>query len=533
MWNAGRLVAALLAAAVLCPLPALARTLVWANSGDAATLDPHSLVEGLTLTLNQQIYEPLISRDSQGKALPALAETWTLTADPLVWEFRLRANVTFHDGAPFRADDVIFSIDRARQVGSDLRDRLANIDMVTRVDDLTIRIRTKGPDPLLPATLPRVLIMSKTWVENNGAGKVQDLRLTDETFATGNANGTGPFQLVSRAPGQRTVMRRNEAYWGRNSGQPIEVTELVFRPIRSDADRIAALSKGEVDFVQDVPVNAVERLEKTPGIVVNVGPENRAIFLGLNVGDSELRFSDVKERNPLADRRVRQAINMAVNRQAIQKVVMQGHSIPTGIIVPESVNGYTRQLDVIPPADPVKAKALLAEAGYPEGFAISLHCPTDRYVADQAICKAVVTQMAAIGIRVELIAQAWTAHQALVLSRPPGADFYLLGWSVPTFDSEPIFNALLHTRTNDQGSWNATRFSNPEIDKLIRSLHSEIDFIKRNQTIGQIWRLVQEETVYVPIHLQTLAYAMKGEIDIPVDIENLPKMKAVKFRRTQ
>lgn len=533
MWSAGRLVAALLAAAVLCPLPALARTLIWTNAGDAATLDPHSLAEGLTLTLNQQIYEPLISRDSQGKALPALAETWTLTSDPLVWEFRLRAKVMFHDGSPFGADDVIFSLNRARQVGSDLRDRLANIDAVTKVDDLTLRIRTKGPDPLLPATLPRVLIMSKDWVERNGAGKVQDLRLTDETFATKNANGTGPFQLVSREPGQRTVMRRNEGYWGRNGTQSIEVSELVFRPIRSDAERISALVKGEVDFVQDVPVTDVQRLEKAPGLIVNVGPENRAIFLGLNVGDGDLRFSDVKERNPLADRRVRLAINMTVNRQAIQRDIMQGHSIPTGVIAPESVNGYTRQLDVIPPVDLPKARALLAEAGYAEGFTLSLHCPNDRYVADQAICKALVAQLAPIGIRVELIAQSWTAHQALVLSRPPGTDFYLLGWSVPTFDSEPIFNSLFHTRTDEHGAWNATRFSNPDIDKLIKSLHSEVDFIKRNQTIGQIWRLVQEETIYVPLHLQTLAYAMKSEIDIPVDIENLPKLKSVKFKRTQ
>lgn len=533
MWSAGRLVAAMLAAAVLCPLPALSRTLVWANAGDAATLDPHSLVEGLTLALNQQIYEPLITRDNQGKITPALAETWTLMADPLVWEFRLRAGVTFHDGSRFGADDVIYSIERARQVGSDLRDRLVSIDNVAKVDDLTIRIRTKGPDPLLPATLPRLLIMSKAWVEKNGAAKVQDLRLIDQTYATLNANGTGPYQLASREPGQRTVMRRNEAYWGRNNGLAMEVSEIVFRPIRSDTDRIAALVKGDVDFVQDVPVTDVQRLEKTPGILVNVGPENRAIFLGLNVGDPNLRFSDISDRNPLADRRVRQAINMTVNRQAIQRDVMQGHSIPTGIIAPESVNGYTRQLDVIPPPDPLKARALIADAGYPEGFTISLHCSNDRYVADTAICKALVAQLAPIGIRVELIAQSWTAHQALVLSRPPGTDFYLLGWSVPTFDSEPIFNALVHTRTDDHGAWNATRFSNAEIDKLIKSLHSEVDFTKRNQTINQIWRLVQEEVLYIPLHLQTLAYAMKSEIDIPVDIENQPKLKAVKFKRTQ
>lgn len=532
MWTAGRLVAALLAVACMCPAPALARTLTWSNAAEAATLDPHSLVEGTTLTLNQQIYEPLIARDAQGKTQPALAESWTLTSDPVVWEFRLRSGVTFHDGSPFGADDVIFSIGRARQIGSDLRDRLASIESVTKVNDLTLRIRTKGPDPLLPATLPRVLIMSRAWTEKNGAGKVQDLRLTDETFATRNANGTGPFALVSREPGQRTVMKRNDGYWGR-FGQPIEVSELIFRPIRSDADRIAALTRGEVDFVQDVPVGESRKLEKTPGIVVNVGPENRAIFLGMNVGDSELRFTDSDGQNPLADRRVRQAINMTVNRQAIQRDVMLGNSIPTGIITPESVNGYTRQLDVIPPPDPAKARALIAEAGFPEGFGVSLHCPTDRYVQGEAVCKAVAAQLATVGIRIELIPLKWQAHQALVLSRPPGVDFYLLGWSVPTFDSEPIFNDLVHSRTDLLGQWNATRFANPEIDRLIESLHSEVDFMKRNQTINQVWRLVQEDVLYIPLHLQTLTYAMKGEIDFPVDIENQPKLRSVKFRRTQ
>jgi peptide/nickel transport system substrate-binding protein len=523
---------AILAAALLCPALALARTLTWANAADAVTLDPHSLAEGLTLALNQQIYEPLITRDAQGKTQPALAESWTLTSDPLVWEFHLRAGVTFHDGTRFGADDVVFSIQRARQVGSDLRDRLSSIDTVTKVDNLTIRIKTKGPDPLLPATLPRLLIMSREWSDKNGAAKVQDLRLPDETFASRNANGTGPFKLVSREPGKRTVMRRYENYWGLGT-QPIEVSELIFRPIKSDAERVASLIGGDVDFIQDVPVGDTEKLEKTPGIVVNVGPENRAIFLGLNVGDSELRFSNVEGKNPLADRRVRQAINIAVNRQAIQRDVMQGHSIPTGIIVPETVNGYTRQLDVIPATNTAKARALMADAGYATGFTISLHCTNGRYVADVEICKTLVTQLAAIGIRVELITQAWSAHAALILSKPPGTDFYLLGWSVPTFDSEPIFSSLFHSRTDDLGQWNATRYANPQIDRLIRSLHSEVDFIKRNQTINQIWRTVQEETIYIPLHLQTLAYAMKSELDIPVDIENQPKLKTVKFKRTQ
>ena len=509
-----------------------ARTLTWARAEDAATLDPHAVNDNAALALHQQIYEPLLQRDSQGKTQPVLALSWTLTSDPLVWEFRLRQGVTFHDGQPFTADDVIFSIERARHATSEFQPTLAVIDTVTRLDPAVVRIKTREPTSLLPAHLTRVLMMSKAWAESNKVVQVAPVETRAKAYTGHNANGTGPFQLTSREPGVRTVLRRNEAYWGRGA-VPLEVTELIYRPIRNATERVQALLAGEVDFVQDVPVNERARLQTTPGLIVNIGPESRSVFLGLDVGDAELASSDVKGRNPFADKRVRQAINIAVNRQAIQKSVTLGQSIPTGIIAAPSINGYTRLLDQLPANDLAKAKALMADAGYASGFSVRLDCPNDLYLQDEAICRALVGQLAQLGITIELAVRPGVQHRALIRGTPPRTDFYLTGWSATTFDSESMFTALFHTRKGLDGAANATRYANPELDRLVREIAGQTDFVKRNQTIGQVWRIVQDEVIYIPLHIQAVAYAMKADIDIPSDIENLPKLKLVKFGRTQ
>ena len=507
-----------------------ARAIKWARSGDALTLDPHAQNEGPTHALVHQIYEPLIIRDNQGKAASALAESWAITSDPLVWEFKLRRGVAFHDGSPFTADDVIYSFNRARQPTSDMKSLLSAVDAMVKVDDHTFRIKTRGPNPIFPSNLNNLFIMSKAWVEKNGAVKVQDFKSKGDNFAVLNANGTGPYVLVSREPGIKTLLKRNDSYWGK--GQvPLEITEITYLPIQADGPRIAALLSGEVDFVQDVPVGEIDKVGANPKLVVNVGPENRSIFLGLNVGGAELKGSDVKGRNPLADKRVRQAINMTINRAAIQKTTMRGQSLPTGTIVPPGVNGYSKDLDIIPPADPVKAKALMTDAGYAEGFTITFDCPNDRYVNDEAICKAIAVQLATIGIKANVVAQTKASYFPLIEHNPPETDLYLLGWGVPTFDSHYILSFLYHSRTDKEGGWNATRYANADIDKLIDGLSQETDLNRRNQTIAAIWKVLQDEMIYVPIHIQTLAYAMKPDLEITVDISNQPKMKFVKVKK--
>jgi peptide/nickel transport system substrate-binding protein len=261
------LAAAFAAAALLAASAADARSLKWSRSGDALTLDPHAQNEGPTANVNRQIYEPLVERNRSGALEPTLAVSWRITEDPTVWEFKLRPGVRFHNGNAFDADDVIFTFARAREPTSDYKGYLTSVETVSRVDEHTVHIKTKGPNPILVQNLTNILIMDKEWSEANNAAKPQDFKNRQENFAVRNANGTGPFALVSREPDVRTVLRRNDAYWGRGE-VPLEITELVLTPIKADATRIAALLSGELDFVQDVPVQDIERLKSSPQLAV-------------------------------------------------------------------------------------------------------------------------------------------------------------------------------------------------------------------------------------------------------------------------
>ena len=511
--------------------PTEARPLRWARSGDALTLDPHAQNEGPTHALNHHIYETLVARNQKGDLVAGLATTWRiLPNDPTTWEFKLRPGVKFHDGAAFDADDVVFSLNRALQPTSDMKGLLTSVESVSKADDMTVHVKTKGPNPLLVNNLTNTFMMDKGWTEKNNAAKVQDFKNKEENYSVRNANGTGPFVLVSREPDIKTVMKRNESYWGKGADVPLEITEIIYTPIKADATRVAALLSGEVDLVQDVPVQDIERLKGTQNLRVTTGPENRTIFFGIDVGSKDLKGDSVEGKNPFADKRVRQAMNMAINRTAIQRVVMRGQSVPTGVIMPPFVNGWTPELDKAPAPDANRAKALLAEAGYPNGFTTTLHCPNDRYVNDEGICQAAVGMLGQIGIKANLISQSKTLHFPLIQKNPPETEFFLVGWGVPTFDSEYIFSFLHHTRDAKFGSWNALRYSNPDLDRKIEALSSETDTAKRNAAIAEIWRFVQDETLYLPVHHQTLAYAMRNSIDVPVDPENQPKMKFVAFK---
>jgi len=518
----------LLCGALMMPVAVSASTLKLARSGDALTLDPHSQNEGPTHNLSHQMYEPLVRRLIKGGLEPTLATSWTITSDPTVWEFKLRSGVKFHDGTPFTADDVVFSLGRASAPTSDHKALLVSIESVSKVDDLTVRIKTKGPNPLLIQNLTNIFIMSKAWCEKNNVVAPQNFANKEETFAVRNANGTGAYVLVSREPDVKTVLKRNEAYWGKGTF-PLEVSEFVYTVIKTAPTRVAALLSGEIDFVQDMPVQDISRVGSTKGLRVNVGPENRTIFLGMNIGDPELKFSDVKGKNPFADLKVRQAMNMAIDREAIRKVVMADQSIPGGSIIPPFVNGYTKELDAIPARDVTKAKALMTEAGYGQGFAVTLHCPNDRYLNDEKICQAVVGMLGQIGIKVTLDARSKSIHFPQVQKRE--IDFYLLGWGVPTYDSEYIFSFLYHTQKDKLGGWNGTRYSNPALDAKIQSLSAETDAKKRNQTIADIWAVLQPNLNYVAIHNQVNAWGMKANIDFPVTPENQVHIKDVRFTK--
>lgn len=515
--------AALLASTAL----ASAETLRWARAGDALTLDPHAQNEGPTSTLAHQIMEPLVIRDMTGALVPALATDWAPSEeDPNIWVFTLREGVTFHDGATFDSEDVKFSLERAMTEESDYKELLASVTEVRAPDPLTVEIVTNGPNPIMPNNLTNLFIMDKDWAEANNATKVQDYEGGEDTFAAKNANGTGPYVLVSREPDVRTVLSVNENYWGRGEF-PMEVTEIIYTPIQNAATRVAALLSGEVDFIQDVPVQDLERVDGTDGLDVRTAPQNRVIFFGLNVGDADIANDDVEGANPLSDVRVRQAMNLAINRDAIQQVVMRGQSQPAGMIAPPFVNGWNAEMDGSAVTDIDRATELMQEAGYGDGFSIQLDCPNDRYVNDEAICQATVGMLAQIGITVNLDAKPKAQHFPLLSNLE--TDFYMLGWGVPTYDSEYIFNFLVHGQTDKYGSWNATRYDNPELNTKIVALASETDLAARDKMLNDIWQVVQEETLYLPIHHQVLNWGMKSDIVTVVDPEDSVKFKYFRF----
>lgn len=515
--------AALLATTAITATSLNAETLRWARAAEALTLDPHSQNEGPTTTLMHQIYDPLIVRNMAGEMEASLATSWGPSEDnPNIWVFEIREGVTFHGGETFDASDVVFSLNRAMQEASNFKELLSGVVEIRATGDFTVEIETEGPNPLLPNNLTNIMIMDEGWTVENGAENVQDFAAGEDTFAARNVNGTGAFVLQSREADVQTVLTANPEYWGIGEF-PLDVTEIIFTPIQNPATRLAAFLGGEVDFIQDVPVQDLERVTATDGIGLGTGPQNRNIFFGLNVGADDLERDNVDGANPLADVRVREAMMIAINREAIQQVVMRGQSDPTGAMLPPPVNGWTPDLEAYPAYDVAAANALMEEAGYGDGFSIQLDCPNDRYVNDESICQAAVGMFAQIGITVNLSALPRAQHFPLIANGE--TDLYMLGWGVPTYDSEYVFNFLYHTRNEGRGSWNGTGFSNPTMDEMIVSLSSETDLEARDQTIADLWTMATAEMIYLPIHHQVLNWGISDAWSTLVDADDQVKFK--------
>ncbi|HEX5864279.1 MAG TPA: ABC transporter substrate-binding protein, partial [Casimicrobiaceae bacterium] len=288
---------------------ALAATYKFADQGDATSMDPHSLNESLQLSLLGNVYEPLVGRGKKLELVPLLATAWKQT-EPTVWRFNLRRNVKFHDGTAFTADDVIFSYERSKEDGSDMKTKIATVKEIRKIDDHTVDFVTNDPFPILPDTLNTWYIMSKAWCEKNNATAPVDVRKGKENAATLRANGTGPFMLKSREPGVRTVFVVNPGYWEKVESN---VTEAVFTPIKNDATRVAALISGDIDMMEPVPLQDIDKMKAVSSLKMLQGPELRTIFLGMDQARDELLFSNIKGKNPFKDKRVRQAFYQAID----------------------------------------------------------------------------------------------------------------------------------------------------------------------------------------------------------------------------
>jgi peptide/nickel transport system substrate-binding protein len=512
--------AALAAVLMAGTLAAEARSVRWAASGDPNTMDPHSQNLGTVTMVLQQIYDSLIQRDRNLGLAPGLATAWT-QEEPTRWRFTLREGVRFHEGEAFTSDDVVFSLTRAMQPTSNYGIFVDTIARVEAPDARTVDVITRLPDPILPNKLASVFIMSRAWSERHNAARPQNTRAREEMHTVRNTNGTGAFRLAAREPDVRTVLARNEAWWGWQDPGNGNVTEIIYRPISSDATRVAALLSGEVDFVLDPPLQDLNRLRAAPGLRVLEGPEVRTIFFAMDVHRPELLYSDVRGRNPLADLRVRQALYQAIDIQAIHRTVMRGQSVVTGTFFPEQVNGYSREEDVRLPFDPVRARALLAEAGFPNGFEITLDCPNNRYINDEQICQAVAAMWTRVGVRTRLNAMPLGLFFPKI--QREDTSIYLLGWGVPTLDALYSFQSLLRTRDGGQGNgiWNYGRYSNPRMDALIDRMQVESG-AARTETIREALRLYREDLPHIPLHHQMIPWAVRANISIPHMANNQP-----------
>ena len=511
------------AAVVMIGAAASAETLRWARVADALTLDPHSQNEGPTSTLLHHVYETLVSRAVDGSLQPRLATSWEIHADdPTIWVVKLREGVKFHDGSDFTAEDVVFSYDRVRHESSGFRALHSAVTGATAVDDYTVHIQMSGPSPLYVQNLTNFFIVDRGWAEANNVVAPQNFAAGEENFAVRNTNGTGPYTLIERDPEVRTVLRAFDGHWA----EAPKVTEVIYTPIAEAATRVAALLSGEVDFVQDVPVQDIARLEQTAGVTITTGPENRNIFFSYDMASDKLASANVED-NPFRKPQVREAMALAIDRDAIRQVVMRGQSQPSAAPLPPFVNGWTEAMSAYSAPDYARAAELIREAGYPNGFSVDLHCPNDRYLNDEAICQALVGMLGRIGMTVNLVSQSRSLHFPLIENWQ--TDFYLLGWGVPTFDSAYVFNFLVHTRGGAFGSFNGTRYSNAELDAKIEALATMTDLDARNALIAEIWDEVMSERIFLNVHNQVLAYATREGVNVAVHPENQPHMANVTF----
>jgi peptide/nickel transport system substrate-binding protein len=496
--------------------PGDAKTLKWANDGDVSSMDPYFLNEGFLLGFLGNVYEPLVTRGKQLELEPALALSWEQVA-PTLWRFHLRPDVKFADGSPFSADDVLFSFERVRAEGSDLKGYLATVREARAIDPLTVEFLTELPNPLLPSDLALWYMMSKSWAVKNDAAKVASVKKNEENYATRHTDGTGPFIVTSREPDVKTAAVPNPTWWGKPEH---DLTEVDFSVIKSDATRVAALLSGEVDMVYTVPIQDVERINATAQRKVLQGPEMRTIFLGMDQWRDELADSDVKGKNPFKDVRVRRAFYQALDEDSIVKKVMRGAATASGLMVAPSVNGWDAELNKRYPYDLEAAKKLLAEAGYPGGFTVGMNCPNDRYVNDEQICQAVVAMLARVGVKVSLLAETKSKYFAKVLAH--NTSFYLLGWTPATYDAQnAMFNLMATPNDAGQGKFNLGEYSNKRFDELTTLVTSENDPKKRDAEIREAFKIHKEEFGHIPLHQQALAWGIKDNVHLVQRPDNL------------
>lgn len=480
---------------------AQASGLVIGVAADITSMDPHFHLYVPNQNLAEHMFEKLITRDALLNLVPGLATSWR-ALDDLTWEFKLRQNVKFHDGTAFTADDVKFSIERVPTIKDSpgaFTTYTKAISAIEVVDSMTVRFKTVKPHPLMPNDLSIIPIVSKQAA--TGA--------TSADFNAGKAAiGTGPYKFARYARGDRVELTRNDNYWGKKPAWPA----VTFRILTNDASRVAALLAGDVQAIDGVPVSDLPKIRKDPNLTAVAKPSHRLIYLGINQTDSALTQISDKNGipltvNPLKDLRVRQALSMAISREAIQGRVMDGAAIPSGQLMASGLPGYIPELKSTS-YDPDAARKLLAEAGFPEGFKLTIHGPNNRYLMDDQILQAVAQNFARIGIVTKVEAM----PAATFFPRNNKMEFAvsLVGWAPDSGEASSPLRALLATKDSQKGLGNFNvGYTNKNVDELIDRAVTTVATPAREKLLQDATKIAMGDVGIAPLHHQATIWAMR------------------------
>lgn len=498
------IVSALLAGSALS---AMAENITIGRANEPSAIDPQFSRTGNNQMTADNMFETLLMTDENLQMHPALATEWKNT-DPLTWEVSLREGVTFHDGSPFTADDVIFSLHRTDKVPNSpapFTDMVSSVDKVEKLDDHKIRITTKAPNPALMEQIGRVFMISKAAAEN----------ATLEDFNSGKAAiGTGAYQFVEWKPAESLKLKAYPGYWGEKP----DYDTVEFRFIANDAARTAALLSGSVDLIDAVSPADIARLESQKGIKVYPVDSGRLVYLALSMRDDTAPgVTDASgkpiEPNPFRDVRVRQAISSMINRDLLVDRILNGSGVAAAQIVPSVLGGYAEDLQN-KPADAAEAKKLLAEAGFPEGFNITLYSSNNRFPGDGDIAQAMGQMLARGGLKVDGVkTQPYNVYAAAATKGEFGAYIFSLGASTP--NSEASLRSLLQSYNKDAGTggFNRMRYSNPEFDTALKGAMEEFDQNERMEKLKQATRIAMEDQAIVPLYFQKIYWASRDGLD--------------------
>lgn len=496
---------------VLMAAPALeAKTLRMAYDADPVSLDPHEQLSGGTLQLAHTVFDPLVRWRQDFTFEPRLAERWERVTDRTT-RFYLRRGVRFHSGNPLTAEDVVWTFERLKR-SPEFKGLFAPFVGAKAIDEHTVDLTTDTPYPLVLNLATYIFPMDSafyTGTDDRGRPK-DELKKQSATFASLNASGTGPFVIKEREQGMRLRFERFADYWDKAS--PGNVSEIIFTPIKQGPTRVAALISGGVDFIAPVPPADLQRLRADPNITLVTMPGTRVITLQLN----QKRIAAFK------DPRVRQAIVLAINNVGIAKKIMRGFATAAGQQSPPGFVGHHAKLT--PRYDVRLARKLMKEAGYEQGFSVTMMAPNNRYVNDQKIAEAVTAMLAKIRIKVDLKtmpkAQYWTRFDA------QAADIMMIGWHADTEDSANFSEFLVVTPNKETGfgQYNSGNYSNPAVDQLVAQSRSLTDKAARAEILRRVEQILYDDAAFVPLHWQHLAWAARKGVHIEriVNVMNLP-----------